>query len=269
MHFGAALRLLRLDSGLGLRDLARRVGVSGTYLSRVESGLDPAPTPTRLEHLARELGVPATMLVDLAHRISPFLVDYVDEVPDAGTLFLEIAQRRLGPRQLAEVRAFLDARFPLRSTAEPKALALTEILAAERIVLRLGCASIDDALDVAAGRFSSLGDGAEPSLAAALKRRERETSSAIGDGVAAPSAYMTGLSSDAAALVTLARPIAHPTPDREPLRVLFVLVGPPQSSTRRTRLAHVARLAARNVAEQLANLESPDAVLERLALLQA
>jgi transcriptional regulator with XRE-family HTH domain len=43
MDFGATLRLLRLGSGLSLRDLARRLGVSSTYLSRVENGLDPVP----------------------------------------------------------------------------------------------------------------------------------------------------------------------------------------------------------------------------------
>ena len=33
MHFGATLRLLRMESGISLRALAQRVGVSGAYLS--------------------------------------------------------------------------------------------------------------------------------------------------------------------------------------------------------------------------------------------
>src|SRR5512145_1351730 len=101
MHFGATLRLLRLESGLSLRDLARRLDVSGAYLSRVENGLDAVPTPSRLDAMARELGVPAPVLLSLAHRISPLVVDYVEQVPAAGRVLLEIAHRRLDERQLA------------------------------------------------------------------------------------------------------------------------------------------------------------------------
>ena len=59
---GGTLRRLRLESGISLRDLARRLGVSSAYLSRVEHGLDAVPTPERLEAMAEELGVPAAML---------------------------------------------------------------------------------------------------------------------------------------------------------------------------------------------------------------
>src|SRR5687768_16245235 len=100
MHFGATLRLLRIQSGLSLRDLAGRLGVSSTYISRVENGIDAIPTPERLEAIARELGIPKTLLLDLAHRVSPLVSEYVERVPEAGTLFLEIAHRKLDSKQL-------------------------------------------------------------------------------------------------------------------------------------------------------------------------
>ena len=104
MHFGATLRVMRLESGLGLRELASRVGVSSAYLSRVENGLDPAPTPARLEVLARELRVPPTLLMSLAQRVSPLVMDYVETTPEAGTLFLDIAHRELdGVEVVAQV----------------------------------------------------------------------------------------------------------------------------------------------------------------------
>src|SRR3712207_1940181 len=89
MHLGATLRLLRVDAGLSLRDLARRIGVSSAYLSRVENGLDAVPTPERLAAIARELDVPSTLLMDVAHRVSPFVASYLEQVPGAGRLFLE------------------------------------------------------------------------------------------------------------------------------------------------------------------------------------
>ncbi len=267
MHFGATLRLLRLDSGLSLRDLARRLDVSSAYLSRVENGLDAAPTPARLEALARELELPPTVLMELAHRVSPLVVDYVEETPDAGALFLEIAHRRLDAEQLAQVRAFVNTRFPARRAAvEPEPARLAELLAPERVVLRLSCAALDDVLDMAAGRLTTGGPAELASLRASLRAREGEVSSAIGGGVAVPVIY-AGASSRAA-LVTLDRPLRVETPDGKPLRLVVVLAGPRDSASRRRVLAQVARLAARGLADELARTDSPAAALRRLAALE-
>lgn len=270
MHFGATLRLLRLESGLSLRDLARRLGVSGAYLSRVEKGLDAAPTPARLEAMARELGVPATLLMDLTHRVSPLVVDYVEQVPEAGTLFLEIAHRRLDAAQIAELRAVLDERFPQAGVVAGAALpTLSELLAPDRIVLHLTCSDMADILDVAAGRLTGGSTGnATPTIAAALRKREAEVSSAIGGGVAIPCASIAG-AAPAAALVTLASPLHYDTPDGEPLRIVIVMIGPPGAGDRLLRLAHIARLAARGLADRLAPMDSPSQALSRLAILEA
>lgn len=269
MHFGATLRLLRLQSGLGLRDLARRVGVSSTYLSRVENGLDPAPTAARIEHLARELGVPGTLLLDLAHRVSPLVSDYLERVPEAGTLFLEMAHRRLGAEQLAELRAFLDRRFPARPLAEASSIpSLSDLLAPDRIVIGASCTSIESALELAAARLT--GATHQPSaaeLTAALRRHEREAPSGIGRGVAVPCASVPDVA-EAAALITLATPLEYPTPDGAPLRLLIVLVAAPKARECRIRLAHVARLSTRGLAEALSPLETPSEILARLALLE-
>ena len=61
MHFGAALRLLRVDAGISLRGLAEEVGVSSAYLSRVENGHDAPPTADRLVALAEAIGIPASL----------------------------------------------------------------------------------------------------------------------------------------------------------------------------------------------------------------
>jgi PTS system nitrogen regulatory IIA component len=268
MHFGATLRLLRLESGLSLRDLARRLSVSGAYLSRVENGLDSVPTPARLEAIARELDVPPPLLMGLAHRVSPLVVDYVQQEPEAGALFLEMAHRRLDGRQLAEVRAFLDERFPTASPGRPSPRGISDLLSAERIVLGLTCSSIDDALDVAASRVASLAGKSAPTISAPLKAREREVSSAIGDGILVPSAYLEGVAL-AAVLVTLADPLKYETPDGQPLRALVLLAGPRDSRDRRLRLAQLARLTARGLADRLADVRSPKEVLSRLVSMEA
>lgn len=263
MQIGAVLRLLRLQSGLGLRDLARRIGVSSAYLSRVENGVDAAPTAARLEHWARELGVPATLLLDLAHRVSPLVSEYIERVPEAGRLFLEIAHRRLDADQLAELRMILDRRFPAGPPAEVTSIpSLCEVLGPERIVVGARCGSIEAALELAAGRLAESPGGAAR-LADALRCHERELRSGVGHGVAVPWAALP-VTTAAAALVTLANPLAYPTPDGMPLRLLVVLVGPPGAREHRIRLAHVARLATQGLADALCPLDAPSEILARL-----
>jgi PTS system nitrogen regulatory IIA component len=268
-HFGATLRLLRVESGLSLRDLARRLGVSGAYLSRVENGLDATPTPARLEAMARELDIPATLLMDLAHRMSPLVVDYVQQVPEAGTLFLEIAHRRLDATQIAELAAVLEERFPRAKTASRVVLPrLSDIISPDRIILHLACSDIEDVLDVAAGRLADPSvENATLTIALELKKRESEASSAIGGGVAVPRAYVAG-AAPAAALITLATPLPYDTPDGEPLRLVIVLLGA-GGSDRLIRLVQIARLAARGLAERLAPMDSAAQILSRLELLEA
>ncbi|WP_224243120.1 helix-turn-helix domain-containing protein [Hyalangium gracile] len=270
MHLGATIRLLRVDAGLSLRDLARRIGVSSAYLSRVEHGLDAVPTPERLAAIARELDVPPTLLMDVAHRVNPFVASYLEQVPGAGTLFLDIARRRLSSSQLARVRDFLDEEFPARGASrEESAPALAPLLTPERVILKLSCAAMEDARDMAIGRICGATPGVPAArLAEELARREAEASSAVGNGVAVPHAIIEGLT-PMAALVTLGKPLRHDTPDGQPLRLLIVLVGGDRGRARLMRLAHVARLASHGLATRLQDAQHPREVLTHLEELEA
>ena len=268
MHFGATLRLLRLDAGMGLRDMARRLNVSGAYLSRVENGLDSVPTPLRLEAIARALEIPAPLLLNLAHRISPLVTDYVEEIPEAGSLFLEIAHRRLDAPQISVLRAFLNERFPAHEpTLTLDSPAISDLLTPTRVVVGFSGSSIDDVFDIAVGRLTATLGQRAYAIAVDLKRREKEVSSAIGGGVAVPCAYAE-TEAPAAALVTLAKPLKHDTPDKQKLRLVIMLAGPRSSGERRVRMAQLARLVSRGLCEELMDLESPTQVLSRLALLE-
>jgi PTS system nitrogen regulatory IIA component len=270
MHLGATLRLLRVDAGLSLRDLARRIGVSSAYLSRVENGLDAVPTPERIAAIARELDVPSTLLMDVAHRLSPVVAHYLEEVPAASALLVDLARRRLTPAQLTRVREFLDTEFPARAAwPEAPVPGLAPLLAPGRMVLRLTCARLEDALDVAAGRLGTDCPGVSTArLVAELERRDAAASTALGNGVAMPHAFVES-APPLAALVTLERPLQVETPDGVPLRLLVVLVSGERGPTWLARLAHVARLASQGLAERLADAEQPSQVQERLRELEA
>lgn len=55
--FGAKLRELREERNISLRELARKINVSGAFLSDIELGRR-FPSEDKVELLAREIGVP-------------------------------------------------------------------------------------------------------------------------------------------------------------------------------------------------------------------
>ncbi|WP_342377938.1 helix-turn-helix domain-containing protein [Myxococcus stipitatus] len=271
MHLGATLRLLRVDAGLSLRDLARRIGVSSAYLSRVENGVDAPPTVERLTAIARELDVPPALLMDVANRVSPYVAEYLEDVPGSGTLFLELARRRLTGAQLARVRDFLDAEFPVRGGAHGDAPvpALAPLLAPERVMLQVSCGGWEDVVDVVAGRLAAALPGVDAArLVEGLSQLDGLSSCSVGGGVAVPHVFLPGVPS-VVALVTLAKGLRVDTPDGRPLRLVVAAVDGERGRARLIRMAHVARLAARGLAERLDEARQPAQVLAALEELEA
>ena len=267
MHFGATLRLLRVEAGLSLRELAGRIGVSGTYLSRVEHGHDPAPTPDRLVAIAEVLGLPRTVLVELARQTGPAVEGYLRRVPEAGALFLEIARRGLGRPQIARIKAFMDAELPMPDAPGPgasKGTRLTELLPPSRIVVGVSCSDLEDLVSVAVTR---LGDDVDARVVAErVLARERELPSLLGGGFVAPHALVER-GTDAAVLLTLAQPLPLDAPDQRPVRVAFVLLGGPDARSRLEIFTRIARLASYDLADELCAAATPAqarSIIERI-----
>jgi PTS system nitrogen regulatory IIA component len=266
MHFGATLRLLRVEAGLSLRELAGLIGVSGTYLSRVENGHDPSPTPDRLIAIADVLGISRAVLVELASQAGPAVEGYLRRVPEAGALFLEIARRGLRGPQIARIKAFMDAELPMPdAAATPRSMRrLTDLLPTERIVVGVSCSDLEDLVSVAVTR---LGDDVDARLVAErILARERELPTLLGGGFVAPHAIVEG-SVDAAVLITLKQPLPVRAPDAQPVRVAFVLVGGPDGRARLEIFTRVARLAGYDVADELCAAATPEqarSIVERV-----
>jgi len=264
-HFGATLRMLRVDAGLGLGELAARIGVSSAYLSRVEHGHDPVPTPDRVIAIAHALQLPPIVLLEIAQGAGAALASYLERVPEASSLFLEMATRELGATEIARIKAFMDRTMPERAANRRKPARLSDLLAPNRVLVRAVCSDIEDLVSVASTRLTT--DRAEArSLVAKLLEREDTASSAMGAGVVAPHAIISGQPSRAV-LVTLARPIKARTPDGLPIQTAIVLVETAPDRAHLERLAHIARLAARGLANVLERARTPDDALRQLATL--
>ena len=68
-EFGARLRELRKQAGLGQRELADKVGINFTYLSKIESGVMPPPSEKVMLRLAEVLNADKDELMSLAGKI--------------------------------------------------------------------------------------------------------------------------------------------------------------------------------------------------------
>jgi HTH-type transcriptional regulator, competence development regulator len=73
---GDRLKRIRLARGLGLRGTANLVGVSPTYLSRVENNLE-APTEEKIQKLAEVLGDSFDELMQLAGKVPADVADVI------------------------------------------------------------------------------------------------------------------------------------------------------------------------------------------------
>lgn len=89
--FGAALRSIRLAKGIGLRQFARRIGISPTYLSQVERGDTAPPVEDRVTAMARELDQDVDELLALAGRIPAAVRSAIMRYPAEMTALVQAA----------------------------------------------------------------------------------------------------------------------------------------------------------------------------------
>lgn len=89
--FGSILKNLRLDSSIGLRELAKMIGKSPSYLSEIESDRVPPPSAEMIIDIAHALGGHKNELLAAASKMDPQITDYVSHQPEAAD-FLRKAQ---------------------------------------------------------------------------------------------------------------------------------------------------------------------------------
>ena len=86
MHFGERVRQFRTERGLTQRDLAAKIGVSDTYISKVENEnlhFGDYPSEKFIHKLAEVLDADEEELLLLAHKVPEAIGKRVRERPDA------------------------------------------------------------------------------------------------------------------------------------------------------------------------------------------
>jgi transcriptional regulator with XRE-family HTH domain len=80
-RFGEFVRDKRLAKGLGLREMAKMVGVSATYMSKIERDEFQPPAEDKVRTIAEIIGSDADELLALSGRISSDLSEIIKQHP--------------------------------------------------------------------------------------------------------------------------------------------------------------------------------------------
>jgi len=98
-QFGKRLRELRNAAGLSLRELAEKVNVDFTYLSKIENGVLPAPSDKVIARLARALNADQDELTTLAGRIPSDIAEMLKDRRTLELLRSERTQKKFKPQE--------------------------------------------------------------------------------------------------------------------------------------------------------------------------
>lgn len=95
--FGRRVRDIReakvkTDPRFTLRSFAKAVGISPTFLSKVERGEFDPPRPEKIIKMAEVLGIDADELLALANKVDPKLSRIIMDEPKAMADFLRTAR---------------------------------------------------------------------------------------------------------------------------------------------------------------------------------
>jgi HTH-type transcriptional regulator, competence development regulator len=100
--FGSMIRTWREEKEIGLRRFADRVGMSPTYLSKIERDEFPPPSEEKIKAIAKELGKDPDELLALAGRVASDLEDIIQQTPREMATFLRAA-RGLTPKDIEKL----------------------------------------------------------------------------------------------------------------------------------------------------------------------
>jgi len=137
---------------------------------------------------------------------------------------------------------------------------LSPFLRPELVVTDLPAATNVEVIEALADLAVAVLPGLDRSaLLGALLERERQVCTGLQSGVAVPHARLDGLPETTLAVARLARPVDFGTLDGSPVRIVFMLLSPPDGIAAHIRLlARLARLCS-NDAFLDAILEAADA----------
>lgn len=104
LKFGEFIRTTRLDLNIGLRDFAKQIGISATYVSKMETGEYAPPKEENIKKMAKILKIDEDKLLSMADKLSSDIKDIINVKPDLYASFL----RRVKPKDVERFMREMD-----------------------------------------------------------------------------------------------------------------------------------------------------------------
>jgi len=105
--FGSFIRQIRLDLGIGQRELAKKIGIAASYLNDIEKEKRTAPKSNVIKKLSVTLKVDLNDLNDLAgiskKEVPPDLSEYIENNKKIISLIRSIKNNNLNDEQIYEI----------------------------------------------------------------------------------------------------------------------------------------------------------------------
>ena len=102
--FGPFIREIRIQKGLGQRELASKIGVSASYLNDIEKDKRTAPKLDIIKKISSILSIDNKKLNDLAgiskKTLAPDINDFIDNNPKIISLIRTIQENNLNENKL-------------------------------------------------------------------------------------------------------------------------------------------------------------------------
>ena len=99
------------DEKYSVRQVAQRIGVEPSFLSKVERGDVPPPSESKIVALARELGQDADVMLALAGKVSSDLQDAIRRRPEVFASLIRELRRMPDHAVLRLVREVRDGKW--------------------------------------------------------------------------------------------------------------------------------------------------------------
>ena len=111
-NFGAFIRELRIKSGIGQRELAKKVGLAASYLNDIEKDKRSAPKNQVIKKISDILKADLNILNDLAGNskksLPPDIIDFVGKNPKVISLIRSLKNNNLNNDELEKIETSIN-----------------------------------------------------------------------------------------------------------------------------------------------------------------
>ena len=110
--FGTYIRELRINSKIGQRELAQKIGVAASYLNDIEKNKRSAPKLIVIKKLSLILKIELNLLNDLAGNskksLAPDIIEYIEKNPNIVSLIRSLKNNNLKEEEINELELSIN-----------------------------------------------------------------------------------------------------------------------------------------------------------------